>query len=647
TDEPDGDVTLTVGTGTGYTVGDPASAAVRVKDNDGPPTGIALSVNPGAHAEGGGPVEVTVTATMEGASVFSAATAVTVSVRGSGNVGTVDFAPVAAFVIVIPAEASSGWGQFTLAPEDDTVAEADETVSVSGAAGGVRVFPATLILTDDDGVAVRVGDPWLSRFGRAVAGQAMATLAERFAVPPDMSAHMMLGGRRIGLTAASDRGRAPGTSEGPRLRKDAGPSLTPAVPGGAESRTMTGREFLLESSFQLALDGGGESGARPDGRWTIWGRASLENFSGRDGGLSVDGEVVTGTFGADRESGRWLSGVALTHGVGEGEVRAGGMDLAWDVESTVTTVNPYLRLALSDRVTAWGLAGYGRGDLVLTMKGGRDGSAERYGTGLAMTLGAFGSRAVLLRPAENDGFALAFRSDAFFVRTTSDAVRVPGLGIHVAAQADASRMRLALEGSRTVTLGNGATLTSGLEAGLRRDGGDAETGTGLEAGGKIVYADPSSGLSMDLRARILAAHAESDYREYGVSGSLRIAPDAHGRGPSLSLAAAFGSGAGGTGRLWTARDAVDFAPANGGAEPSGRLDVEAGYGFPTFGGTFTGTPYAGFGHDGTERRYRLGWRLTRPAEAGSFRSFLEARRRETGDDGIPEHAIGFRLIALW
>lgn len=75
--------------------------------------------------------------------------------------------------------------------------------------------------------------------------------------------------------------------------------------------------------------------------------------------------------------------------------------------------------------------------------------------------------------------------------------------------------------------------------------------------------------------------------------------------------------------------------------------MEVGYGLPAFGGAFTGTPYAGFGYSETEQPYRLGWRLTRPAETGSYRFSLEASRRETGDDGAPEHGIGFRLTARW
>ena len=81
--------------------------------------------------------------------------------------------------------------------------------------------------------------------------------------------------------------------------------------------------------------------------------------------------------------------------------------------------------------------------------------------------------------------------------------------------------------------------------GLRQDGGDAETGTGLEPGGGLAWADPASGLSMDLRARGLAAHAENGYREWGLSGSVKLQPGGSGRGLSFSLLPAFDADAGG------------------------------------------------------------------------------------------------------
>ena len=416
---------------------------------------------------------------------------------------------------------------------------------------------------------------------------------------------------------------------------------------------MTARDLLLGSSFRLSA-GGGNSGSAP--RWTAWGRAALERFEDSGGGLPLDGEVVTGVFGADRESRGWLAGVALTHSVGEGGMRPRGMAMEYDVDSELTAVHPYVRLRLSNRLSAWVLAGYGQGDLTLTQKreaGGADGEGAGTGrtawkTDTAMTLGAAGARGDVLVPAETGGFGLALRGDAFWVRTTSDPIRgVEGLGNLAGADADASRVRLVLEGSRVLTLGSGATLAPSLEVGVRHDGGDAESGAGMELGGSLRYADPSSGLAADVSARTLLTHGDGDYREWGVSGALRWTPGARGRGLSLTLTPAYGVDAGGTDRLWSARDAAALAPANGNTDPAARLEAEAGYGIAAFGDGFTGTPHAGFGYSDAERRYRLGWRLTRADDPGPFAFSLEATRRESANDEEPEHGIGFRLTRRW
>ena len=72
----------------------------------------------------------------------------------------------------------------------------------------------------------------------------------------------------------------------------------------------------------------------------------------------------------------------------------------------------------------------------------------------------------------------ALNADAFVVETEAEAVSNDG-----GTTADASRVRLALEGSRASAMGDGAVLTPGLELGLRHDGGDAETG--VEPGVRI------------------------------------------------------------------------------------------------------------------------------------------------------------------
>ncbi|MCY4430285.1 MAG: N-terminal phage integrase SAM-like domain-containing protein, partial [Rhodospirillales bacterium] len=85
--------------------------------------------------------------------------------------------------------------------------------------------------------------------------------------------------------------------------------------------------------------------------------------------------------------GRLLAGFALTHSVGAGAAH----DAEWRyaMGSTVTTVLPYARLRLSDRLSAWGLAGTGTGSLTLDLDGG---VSQHYRTDLSMTLAATGVR---------------------------------------------------------------------------------------------------------------------------------------------------------------------------------------------------------------------------------------------------------------
>ena len=122
------------------------------------------------------------------------------------------------------------------------------------------------------------------------------------------------------------------------------------------------------------------------------------------------------------------------------------------------------------------------------------------------------------------GFELATRTDAMFTRTTSDAVTT-GAGPGIETEADAHRLRLVLEGSSGLYCGPKAgPVTPTLEIGLRHDWGDAETGFGLELGGRVQYADPRLGLTIEGAVRGLLAHEDSDYKEWGASGSLRLAP---------------------------------------------------------------------------------------------------------------------------
>ena len=420
---------------------------------------------------------------------------------------------------------------------------------------------------------------------------------------------------------------------------------------------MTARDALLGSSFSLtgATDGSG-------GSMAFWGRAAQGGFDGREGTFSLDGTVTTGMLGADYARGKWLVGLALVQSAGEGDYRdtdigrrsdsqtcpadAEGADAELcrnavrsgdgSVEASLTAAIPYAALQASERLKLWGAAGYGSGRV--TLKTALGGS---YKADTSWSMAAAGLRGDLLAPpAEGSGPALAVTSDALWTRSSSE--KTSDLA---ASDSDATRLRLGLEGSYRVALDGGGSLVPKLEIGARHDGGDTETGFGVEIGGGIVWTDPALGLSLDVSGRTLIAHGNDDLKDRGYAAALVFDPDpATGRGPSLSLRQEFG------GQAQGGLDAL-FQPATledrSGSEAASRWNMEAAYGFPAFGGRFTGSPHVGLGLATVARDYSVGWRLTPEAANAPDLSFgLRATRRES-DTAQAEHTVGVEMTARW
>ena len=575
---------------------------------------------------------------------------------------------------------------------EDAHDEGEETLTLTlSAPFGAQLSDAqavgTIVNTDP------VPKAWLARFGRTVAGHVVDAIGERLEGSPGGGSHVTLGGQRLILDG--DVGAGPegtgrrGTGEGDAAARDGLAALADRIGGGADggawtrreeigsgdgwmrergedgTRIMTGRELLLGSSFQLALEGGADGAGAADTRWTAWGRASSSRFDGEADGLGVDGEVTTFTLGADAAWTRWLAGVAVSLSEGEGgfrdrpegdhESRGTG-----ELESTLTSVHPYARLAVNERLSVWGTLGYGTGELTLDVEG-----TERWATDTAMEMAAAGARGVLVPAPEAGGLELSARTDAQLVRMTSEAAHGSDGGNLAATQADTSRLRVMLEGSRAFALEGGGALTPSLEAGLRHDGGDAETGTGIEIGGGLSYTDPATGLTVDAKARGLVAHEDTDYAEWGASGSVRIEPNASGRGLSLTLTPTWGADAGDAERLWSFEGARGLA-ANDAFEAESRLETEVGYGFSVFGGRGVATPHAGWSRAGESEALRLGQRLKLGASqwrlesefgeenrtfragygyrAGDFLDLsVEASRREAANDDAPVHEVMLRV----
>ena len=132
----------------------------------------------------------------------------------------------------------------------------------------------------------------------------------------------------------------------------------------------------------------------------------------------------------------------------------------------------------------------------------------------------------------------------------------------------------------------------------------------------------------------LVAH-RSGVEEWGLTGGLRLAPRANGRGLSLSVSPGWGEAGSGVSRLWEEGMAGRGETAEAGSGVG--VEAEVGYGVGAFGGFGVATPYTRFGQAREERRYGLGWRLDRRPGDG-FALDLGVWRRERATER-PEHGV--------
>ena len=218
---------------------------------------------------------------------------------------------------------------------------------------------------------------------------------------PAPGVEIAFAGQQIGVGSGSPGSGSPGSGSGAggseaerEARRDAQRLtdwLNSETDGEVQydSRAVTSRDLLTGSSFTLTEETPGKDMV------SFWGRGVVTSFDGREGDLTLDGEVATGMFGADWTHGRWTTGLILSHSSGEGGYSdgsgspgsgsgaggAGGTDTdagtGGSVEATLTGLFPWARHALSDRLEAWGVAGYGAGDLTVTPK--KPGTDENAG----------------------------------------------------------------------------------------------------------------------------------------------------------------------------------------------------------------------------------------------------------------------------
>ena len=393
--------------------------------------------------------------------------------------------------------------------------------------------------------------------------------------------------------------------------------------------------LLTNSSFTLPLTAAGTGGSGPFGNLTLWGSGDYRNFAGGNSStMTYDGDVVSANLGVDtRLSADLLAGVSVGWSRGAVDYTASG--LTGESTTTLTSINPYVGWQAPSGLNLWGTAGYGWGEVEID-----DPAADLQASDLTQQMVAAGVNGPL---ASSDqvipGGTTSLRLKGETAFTWAD---IDGAGTIEAVNLNASRHRLMFEGLHVHKLASGATLAPSVEMGMRYDGGDGDTGHSLEIGAGLRYADPATGLTVEGRARTVPIHS-GDYREWGVSGLVRLDPGAAGMGLALSVQPAWGQTASGVQRLWETGMTGGAAPAN---QAAGRVNARLAYGIgtTTWGGQGVLTPYTDVSLSGEgSRRLSLGGQFNIGASVRMSLEGVESRPVR----GLTNHGIMLRSDLNW
>ncbi len=390
-------------------------------------------------------------------------------------------------------------------------------------------------------------------------------------------------------------------------------------------------DLLTGSSFELNRETG------HGGVLSFWSRGARSQFTGREDRVTLDGRTATTMAGADYRKGRLVAGLSLAHSRGQGDYKGVGVGA---LASSVTGLYPWLGYQATDRITVWGVTGFGKGSLRLTP--GTGGALE---TGLSMAMAAAGMRGELVAPVMG-GFGMAFKTDALWVATSNAGLDGPA-GSLAATRAVVTRFRAGLEASRGYDFRSGLSLQPSLEVGLRQDDGNAETGAGVDVAGGLIFSVPSRGIKADLRVRTLLMHQDQDYRERGVLVSFSYDPKpSTPLGMTVRLAPSWGGQARSAAEALWSRETMKGL---GGRRPAAgaRFDTELAYGLPV-GGRLVGTPLFGIRTSATSRYYQLGYKLAvLQRGAMNFELGVAAQRRESLVRGTVDRGVTGRVTMTW
>ena len=253
------------------------------------------------------------------------------------------------------------------------------------------------------------------------------------------------------------------------------------------------------------------------GSFSGWGTVDFRSLEGE----GYDGNASAFFLGVDvKVSPYVLLGAAVGHNRSETDYTYGSATQT--LETTVTSVLPYVSYKPNPRAIVWGVVGRGGGEATTTVHNATDSESSD----LTMNLGMFGASA---RFASRGATQFGIRGDAAFASLATE----DGNGAADGLDAGVNRLRIGAEAMHVYGMADGSTVTPYGEINLRYDGGDGVTGSGIELAGGVRIM--TNAFSLDARGHTVAAHSAEDFSESGVTLMATLNPS-HGNDGLVDVA---------------------------------------------------------------------------------------------------------------
>ncbi len=546
-----------------------ATTALSIVDDDEPPTGFVVNATPQLIVEGDGATQVTVSASLTGASRYATPQMLQISVSDAQD-GSVGYENVQSFMIDVPAGAQSGRGSFTLTPQINTIPEQDAVITITATHLSTTVT-ATIILQDDDASTQRIADVnegLLPDLTRAMISSSVGAVSARFQSNQRASSKFTDNLSHVAMRFQNHHANRP------------------LAQHSLASQLM---HMRLATSIKDKI--------------SIWSYADYRMLSGDGNDFSVDYDGgLTGIHaGVDLALNRFLVGLAVSQFFGDVDFEHLGRSLQSSAEGlyklNTLTFNPYASWAWGSGSKVWTMLSLGSGNAEVTDP---ETTPEEANT----TLNAFAAGVDLRLFTAPSGFTLTGSGALWGGLSSLDQnisrIRELDVGVY--------RFQVSVEGAYAMDLHNLGTLEPFIETGLRGDGGDGLTGAGIEMGGGTRLDLNSVGLQIQVQGHVLALHG-ADVSEWGIGGSVRYAPGGR-TGPRFEINSTTGQAPGHLQQIW---EETRWHQQGTFINRGTRLQSRAGYGFRLGHGTMT--PYAGvtFGSMSISQMgadYRLGSHLS-------------------------------------